>query len=289
MLVLNSKEQDSTKQITNERHNYMIQIPKTRISNDDEKKLFQKYNVLGKVLDKDISDEELNKAVKLRDRIRTKLVENNIGLVYKIAHKNKTKTYSSNLEFDDIVQCGMVGLLKSIDGYDFNSGYAFSTYASRNIELTLYRYINETSRIVKIPEKEVLKYLKLVKETKTTNVDKIEDTTHLSQVIMSSLFGDRDSSEEQLQYIPFKVTPLDDLASKLIHMDIEKMVKTLPERDQTVVYHYFGICGKKEMSVKELSEFMGYTKKTIYALVENVCVKMKKRKHMLEGWQDYQP
>jgi RNA polymerase primary sigma factor len=257
----------------------MIQLPKTRISNEEEKKLFQKYNILGTVLNKDISDDDLKKTVKLRDRIRTKIVENNIGLVYRIAHKNKTKTHSSNLEFDDIVQSGMIGLLKSIDGYDFNSGYTFSTYACRNIELTLYRYINETSRMIKIPEREVLKCLKTVKETKKMYEVGPEESEHLNLVIVNSLFGDKESTEEQLQYVPFRVTPLDDLATKLIHMDIEKMVNTLPKRDQTVVCHYFGICGKKQMSVKELSEFMGYTKKTIYILVENACERMKRRKH----------
>lgn len=266
----------------------MIKISKNRISASEEKTLFQKYNVLGKVLEKNLSDDDLKKTLKLRDRIRTKIVENNTGLVYKHAHKCKPKTYTTNLEFDDLVQFGMIGLLKSIDGYDFNSGYYFSTYASKNIELTIYRYINTTSRTVKIPEKEVIKFLRVVKEGNCDSLDKFNKPEHLSMVILNSLFGESNSTEEQLEYVPFKVTPMDELAQKLIHIDIEKMVKTLPERDQTVVYHYFGVCGKKQMTVKELSEYMGYTKKTIYTLIESVCEKMKKRKHMLEGWQDYE-
>jgi RNA polymerase primary sigma factor len=266
----------------------MIQISKTRISAADEKKLFEKYNVLGKILNKDISDDDLKKTLKLRDRIRTKLVENNVGLVYKYAHKNKVKTYVSNLEFDDLVQFGMVGLLKSIDGYDFNSGYYFSTYACQIIEKTIYRYINTTSRSIKIPEKEVMKFLRAVKESSDDSLDKFNKPEYLSMVILNTLFGENGSTEEQLEYVPFRVTPMDDLAQKLIHVDIEKMVKTLPPRDQTVVYHYFGVCGKKQMTVKELSEHMGYAKKTIYTLIESVCEKMKKRKHMLEGWQDYE-
>lgn len=266
----------------------MIQIPKTRISAADEKKLFEKYHVLGKILSKELSDDDMKKTLKLRDKIRTKIVENHTGLVYKYAHKNKSKTYSGNLEFDDLVQFGMIGLLKSIDGYDYNSGFYFSTYASRNIELTIYRYINTSSRSIKIPEKEVTRFLKLMKENRG-DLEKLGNLPHVDMVILNSMFGDSNSSnEEHLENVPTTTTPLEELSNKLVQIDIEKMVKSLPERDQTVVYHYFGVCGKKEMSVKELSEYMGYTKKTIYTLVESVCEKMKRRKHMLDGWEHYE-
>jgi RNA polymerase primary sigma factor len=261
----------------------MIKISKNRISASEEKTLFQKYNVLGKVLEKNLSDDDLKKTLKLRDRIRTKIVENNTGLVYKHAHKCKPKTYTTNLEFDDLVQFGMIGLLKSIDGYDFNSGYYFSTYASKNIELTIYRYINTTSRTVKIPEKELMKFLKHIKETK--NQETL--VTPMELVIINSLFGES-NSEEEIVAIASARTPIDDLDDKLIRHDIEKLISSLPERDKTVVYHYFGVCGKKQMTVKELGDFMGYSKKTIYTLVENVCEKLKKRKHMMEGWEDYE-
>jgi RNA polymerase sigma factor (sigma-70 family) len=55
--------------------------------------------------------------------------EQNMGLVYKMAHKY----YNINLDFEERISWGNFGLMQAFDTYDENSGYAFSTYAVRCI------------------------------------------------------------------------------------------------------------------------------------------------------------
>lgn len=56
---------------------------------------------------------------------RSRVYENNIGLVYMVLEKFKNTTY----EYDDLFQVGSIGLLKAIDKFDFTFQVRFSTYA----------------------------------------------------------------------------------------------------------------------------------------------------------------
>lgn len=56
---------------------------------------------------------------------RDKMIENNIGLVHSIANRFKGR----GVDYDDLFQSGCVGLIKAVDNFDENRGFAFSTYA----------------------------------------------------------------------------------------------------------------------------------------------------------------
>lgn len=56
---------------------------------------------------------------------RNSIIENNIGLVHSIARRFKGR----GVEYDDLFQCGCVGLIKAVDNFDETLGYKFSTYA----------------------------------------------------------------------------------------------------------------------------------------------------------------
>lgn len=56
---------------------------------------------------------------------RSKVYEANIGLIHMVLERFKNSSY----EYDDLFQVGSIGLLKSIDKYDFAYNVRFSTYA----------------------------------------------------------------------------------------------------------------------------------------------------------------
>lgn len=56
---------------------------------------------------------------------RDSLINDNMGLVYSCANRFK----NMGAEYEDLVQCGCVGLIKAADGFDPSLGFKFSTYA----------------------------------------------------------------------------------------------------------------------------------------------------------------
>ena len=56
---------------------------------------------------------------------RSRMIEENMGLVHACAHKFKGK----GIEYDDLVQAGCLGLVKAVDHFDEGRGLQFSTYA----------------------------------------------------------------------------------------------------------------------------------------------------------------
>lgn len=56
---------------------------------------------------------------------REEKIENNIGLVHSIAARFKGR----GVDYEDLFQNGCVGLIKAVDNFDENKGFAFSTYA----------------------------------------------------------------------------------------------------------------------------------------------------------------
>ena len=56
---------------------------------------------------------------------RSRMIEENIGLVHACAHRFKGK----GIEYDDLFQAGCMGLVKATDAFDSERGVRFSTYA----------------------------------------------------------------------------------------------------------------------------------------------------------------
>lgn len=96
----------------------------------------------------------LMRDVDLGEQAQETMIRANKGLVYKIAMDFK-RAYPGGLEFEDIVQEGMVGLMTAISKYDSSRGNKFSTMAYHWIRQSMVRKTNENSRLVRLPENRV--------------------------------------------------------------------------------------------------------------------------------------
>lgn len=95
-----------------------------------------------------LSEKKLRSLLKLyrknRDtKIKEQIVNAYLWLVVKIARKFYKKYINTNLEFQDIIEEGIIGLLKAINRYKPKGGSLFRLYAEYWIKQSLQLYLKE--------------------------------------------------------------------------------------------------------------------------------------------------
>jgi RNA polymerase nonessential primary-like sigma factor len=79
---------------------------------------------------------------------RENIILGNLRLVVKIAQVHQNR----GLDLLDLIQEGVLGLEYSIDKFDRRLGFRFTTYASHWIKKFMLEFINQNSRIIRLPE-----------------------------------------------------------------------------------------------------------------------------------------
>ena len=74
---------------------------------------------------------------------KTKLVEDNAGLVWSVARRY----FGRGVDPDDLYQLGCLGFLKAIDGFDTCFGTQFSTYAVPKIAGEIRRFLRDDGAV----------------------------------------------------------------------------------------------------------------------------------------------
>lgn len=80
--------------------------------------------------------------------IRNKIIVNNLKLIAKYAYVYSRK---SSLEYKDLVNEGVLGMIDAIENYDINRDNKFSTYVVYWIKQKIRRAIQDKGNIIRIP------------------------------------------------------------------------------------------------------------------------------------------
>lgn len=80
--------------------------------------------------------------------LRNRLVRLNFGLVRQVAHRF---TRQCAEPYEDLEQCGALGLIAAIERFDPIKGYAFSSFAVPSIRGEILHYLRDRANTVRIP------------------------------------------------------------------------------------------------------------------------------------------
>ncbi|NCJ05322.1 sigma-70 family RNA polymerase sigma factor [Synechococcales cyanobacterium C] len=82
--------------------------------------------------------------------LRNRLVKLNMGLVRKVAHR---LAHQCAEPFEDLEQCGYLGLITAIERFDPAQGYAFSSFAVPYIRGEILHFLRDRANPVRIPRR----------------------------------------------------------------------------------------------------------------------------------------
>lgn len=154
--------------------------------------------------------EVLNRFFEGDEDARNILIERNLRLVAHIAKKYNIP----NLEQDDLISIGTIGLIKGINTFKADKGVRLATYASRCIDNEILMYLRSTKKL----SAEV--YL-------NEPIGKDKDDNEIS--LIDILEYDQKNIEDEID-IKFRIKEL-----------YKKMSKILKGREQTILELRFGL------------------------------------------------
>ena len=149
-----------------------------------------------------------------------------------VAHVCK-KYNSTNIELDDLISIGTIGLIKGINSFDSSKGVRLATYVSRCVD------------------NEILLYLRSIKKLNSEfyleepiGKDKDDNTITLQEILESN---NRPIEDEV------------DLKFKIKKLYI-KMKEVLKSREKLILELRFGLDGNKPKTQNEIAQMMGISR-----------------------------
>ena len=185
-----------------------------------------------------------------------RFVECNMGLVVSTAGRFNLP---DRLERSDLIQEGVLGVIRAVEKFDWRKGYKFSTYASWWIRAAIGALIREQGEMVRQPrgrpltdrEQAHLSNLSrpLSLDWPTTDAEGANDS---GGVLLDIVADPADDREQQL---------LDEEEIDELHAAVDR----LPVELRDVLRSYYGLLSGEPMMVTDIAAEIGVTTATVYA------------------------
>ncbi|NLY77554.1 MAG: RNA polymerase sigma factor RpoD/SigA [Tissierellia bacterium] len=232
--------------------------------------------------------------------IRNKIIINNIGLVYSAA-KKKIKSYSC-FTVEDLVQEGIIGMIKSIEKFDITKNTSFSTYAYYWICQQMDRAIMNNGYLIRLPAYiyEKLNTILRIENNYLTQNEEIDLEILCSQTniteqeyriinsyktryshftsLNSVTNIDSDESYVELQdYIPCQDQSIEDIIiSYDLQEQIKKILNSLTPKEREVLKLRYGLNGEEPLTLEAIGNKYNLTRERIRQIENKALNKIRK-------------
>ena len=180
------------------------------------------------------------------EQARSVLIEHNLRLVVYIAKKFE----NTGIGVEDLISIGTIGLIKAIHSYNPDKSIKLATYASRCIE------------------NEILMYLR--RNSKTKAEVSIDEPLNVdwdgNELLLSDILG----TDEDVIY--------KDIENQAERLMLGKAMEKLSDRERLIVNLRYGLTSpdEREMTQKEVADYLGISQSYISRLEKKIIRRLKK-------------
>lgn len=203
----------------------------------------------------------------------------------------------SNVQLEDIVQTGMIGLFEALKAYDVSKGASFETYARIRIQGAMIdevRRCDWTPRSVYKKSRQISEAIRTIENEKGRDANDAEIAENLQISLEEyhamvkdaagcqllsyediSAFGgcqdEYDSSDQD--------NPYDQLQEEDFKQGLVEKIESLPEREKMVMALYYD----EEFNLREIGEVLGITEGRVCQIHSQALLRLKSR---MTAWVD---
>ena len=203
-------------------------------------------------------------------------------LVRRLAHQMIAKL-PANVEIDDLIQVGMIGLTDALSRFDAEQGVQFETFATQRIRGAMLdelrgsdwmsRGNRKSQRDIEVAVRKLEHKLgrapqegEIAKEmgiTLTEYQDLLNKVRGTQLVYLEDMGGDEGDNDYLDRHVSEEgADPLSQLSDRRMREALIEAIKTLPEREQYVMSMYY----EQDMNLKEIAAVLGVTESRVCQL-----------------------
>lgn len=200
-------------------------------------------------------------------------------------------TLPMNISIEDIAGYGVEGLINAVERFSPNYNSRFETYALIRIRGAMLDKIRSEDFLPRTIRRKI-KEIKLAIETLKQDLGRMPTTKEISEyldmdaekinqllsqdVVITSIYDKKGANDDSLEVIDTiedneRFTPHEMLEEQNIKSDLQKALKSLPERERTILVLYY----QENMTMKEIGETIGMSESRICQLHAQGIMKLK--------------
>jgi RNA polymerase primary sigma factor len=220
---------------------------------------------------------ELAKRIERGDlEAKERMINSNLRLVISQARRFQ----GQGLPMGDLVQEGMLGLIRAVEKFDWRKGFKFSTYAVLWIKQSIQRGLANSGSTIRIPvhigqrERKVRKHerelaVKLGRQPTDAEIaestglpeEQVREALELTRHLASLDQGVGEDGETPLgDLLPSeRAEPEEEVVDALSDARVREVVGRLPEEERNVIALRFGLTGDEPASARDAGSKLGLT------------------------------
>ncbi|MDR2606114.1 MAG: FliA/WhiG family RNA polymerase sigma factor [Oscillospiraceae bacterium] len=219
---------------------------------------------------------------------REELIVNYSHIVQAIVRRMMPK-YNSFNEFEDLINTGLIGLIKAVERFEPERGFVFETYATTRIRGEILDYMREQdwasislrkriNSVITASENLSEKYQRPADDNEIATylnltVEQVREATRQSHIF--NIIGFEDMVNEQGIAIEAaadtELSPENTLLNKEFLQRLTELIEELPERERLIItlYYYEGLM------IKDIAAILNITDGRVSQIHSKVLEKLK--------------